>query len=304
MHLLCSHKYSMSMSLFSSPSTLLSYKPSALLPSLGFTFLSCGGLNYFSVWALYLPSCSAKTAYAPISWATVLMYFPTTRKSTPPTDTTTNELSLHKLQGSNSGPLLPHRPKHCDGGVSKRRKALTHAYDLRTRTKAALLDGETQQDKSLDTVHQRETGYGKDGHCPSVNNSAEADLIPESYVHDSVLPLPECSGRAALPEEASQHDRELHADLWDVDISTDVEDQRGLYKFLNPGSEYQANLDAVSPQCKDLFVRCCPVPSDNLDAELEDDSVDPYWTWSQEKEQWSHKDKERGTTVWFPEDFD
>lgn len=70
-----------------------------------------------------------------------------------------------------------------------------------------------------------------------------------------------------------------------------------------PVSEYQANLDSVSPECRDLFLSCCPAPADQEGGEGEDDDVDTYWTWSREKMQWFHVEEGTGAVVWFPDEL-
>ncbi|KAI5922869.1 hypothetical protein F4810DRAFT_242413 [Camillea tinctor] len=86
-------------------------------------------------------------------------------------------------------------------------------------------------------------------------------------------------------------------------ISIGIGDHRSRWPLLNPVSEYQANLDAVSPECKELFLEANAQFKDDAEL-LEDDSVDTYWTWSQEKQQWFHEDTDCNTIVWFPKDFD
>ncbi|KAI0601999.1 hypothetical protein F4775DRAFT_537901 [Biscogniauxia sp. FL1348] len=89
----------------------------------------------------------------------------------------------------------------------------------------------------------------------------------------------------------------------EVNISTDTEDQSLRHPFLNPVSEYQANLDAVSPECRELFLEA-NVRCEDETGLPEDDSVDTYWAWSQERQQWFHQDTDCNTIVWFPKDFD
>ncbi|KAI1631217.1 hypothetical protein F4809DRAFT_658320 [Biscogniauxia mediterranea] len=91
----------------------------------------------------------------------------------------------------------------------------------------------------------------------------------------------------------------------EVNIPTDTGDQRLRYPFLNPVSEYQANLDAVSPECKELFLEATNAQCEDDETDSpEDDSVDTYWAWSQEKQQWFHEDTDCNTIVWFPKNFD
>ncbi|KAI1374436.1 hypothetical protein F4677DRAFT_426106 [Hypoxylon crocopeplum] len=255
-----------------------------------------------SAWATYLPSCS-RTAYRAISRTFVPMHIASTRRSTSPANVAKGRPSTQELHRIRSSVSLPHLSNRHHSRVCKRHKSLTRVFPLRPRVQSKPHNQGNQQDKPSETASKIDTSHKAEWHQSSISNNVKATPIPGHDVQGHEKSWPECIIKVDSSNGASSY-RDVHDDLWHTDIRTDVEDQRLSYQSLNPGSEYQANLDAVSPDCRDLFLRCCPTAADKPDMEAEDDSVDLYWTWSREKEQWFHVDEERNTVVWFPEDFD
>ncbi|KAI0010413.1 hypothetical protein F4779DRAFT_313475 [Xylariaceae sp. FL0662B] len=197
-------------------------------------------------------------------------------------------------------PCIPNRtsslhilPRWRYAGISKRRSASTPAYTIRT---PRIYELEEPQVSHLRTTCSEDLFR----QSPTNDNNVERGFSSVDEEYNDQRPPCSCSDAATRGRDLEVCDE----DFWRSNIRIDVGDQRRSYKLLNPGSEYQANLEAVSPECKDLFTQCCPTPADQSDMKDEDDSVDSYWTWSIEKQQWFHADDECGTTVWFPKDFD
>ncbi|KAI5866166.1 hypothetical protein GGS23DRAFT_594307 [Durotheca rogersii] len=135
-----------------------------------------------------------------------------------------------------------------------------------------------------------------------LHNYAEVSSVPEFGIYRDERPLP---GRPAAfplsdgvtrPDLRAQSFPAFRFPLW-----ANAEQQRRSHEFLNPPSTFQANLDAVSPESQGLFLQCNP---DQPDEDAGEDPRDPYWTWSRDRQQWFHIDKERGVVVWCPEEFD
>ncbi|KAI1079919.1 hypothetical protein F5B20DRAFT_143583 [Whalleya microplaca] len=185
-------------------------------------------------------------------------------------------------------------------GVTKRLSSSAPAFALRMALRISSLPRICAQQKSRVSASQVTSSEKRDREYFIRDDNAERSFKPEDEEHNDQLSSGNYSDRATQEEDLAACDDHFgHSD-----IRTDVGDQRRLYNMLNPVSEYQANLEAVSPECKDLFTQCCPAPVDQSNMEDEDDSVDPYWTWSREKQQWFHVDDESSTTIWFPKDFD
>ncbi|ORY61251.1 uncharacterized protein BCR38DRAFT_439708 [Pseudomassariella vexata] len=85
--------------------------------------------------------------------------------------------------------------------------------------------------------------------------------------------------------------------IWD-----NPEKKRSSLKALNPSSEHEANLDAMSPEYWHILGDDVSwiVPHENQADEV---SPEQYWTWSVDRQQWFHLDEEKKAVVWAPKDF-
>ncbi|KAI1504692.1 hypothetical protein F5X99DRAFT_370705 [Biscogniauxia marginata] len=187
----------------------------------------------------------------------------------------------------------------CNVGVSKRRSSLRTCpsrlgFMLSTNYNIGL------QVTTSNTTSQTSSSRDSDeNRLASNSNTATSSISVDgdhSRPHECEISPMDVNGQQDLSD--TEDDRMVEAD-----IQTDFGDQSDSYPSLKPVSEYQANLEAVSPECKDLFLEATAHVKEETDL-AEDDSIDKYWTWCPDRQQWFHEDTDCNTIVWFPKDFD
>ncbi|KAI0014635.1 hypothetical protein F4780DRAFT_774347 [Xylariomycetidae sp. FL0641] len=112
--------------------------------------------------------------------------------------------------------------------------------------------------------------------------------------------------RCASPAVSSQRVSDAGAETQSPPRS-EAEDENDRAPVPPPQvSEHQANLAAVSPECRDLYVASSQQRGDGGPEEEAPPppppATDPYWAWDQARQQWVHEE-DNGEVVWFPEEF-
>ncbi|KAI1334090.1 hypothetical protein F5Y15DRAFT_316182 [Xylariaceae sp. FL0016] len=142
----------------------------------------------------------------------------------------------------------------------------------------------------------------KDSFCLRTRECAQNNAGVESHS----CPLPCQDGELQLVKIARSEgtDPQSNVGFWLADIHQDVDDHRKSFVLLNPESELQAGLDAASPESRALFQESPRFHELRREAEEEArDSLDTYWTWDQNRQQWFHEEEDSESRVWFPKEF-
>lgn len=196
--------------------------------------------------------------------------------------------------------------KRCGEVTTTRRSSLCTTYPPHPEFPLSIDHDTGRRAATSDTTSRTSRSRDSDERAP-----VDSGITVTSFFSlDEIIPDPRPLCGTAPVDTRGQPDvvgRGADESSGEVNTPTDTGDQRLRYPFLNPVSEYQANLDAVSPECKELFLEAttnarCGDETTNLPED--DDSVDTYWAWSQEKQQWFHEDTDCNTIVWFPKNFD
>ncbi|KAL7622335.1 hypothetical protein AAE478_007839 [Parahypoxylon ruwenzoriense] len=207
-----------------------------------------------------------------------------------------------RTNGNNSNFSLPLRHR---SGASTQAIPPSHNYALRNRNTLRPNNGETLQDTYLNTAGQTPGDIQNVARHHSVDRkNAETCSIQRTRSYNTYQrPQPEYEYKTSLSEGVAQ----CYLDVPDIHRNSHVDtraDSEGKRRSPKPVSKYQADLDAVSPEFRSLFLQSFPSRSGDLAAEDEDEDEDKYWTWSQDKEQWFHVEEDGNTIVWFPREFD
>ncbi|KAJ2987154.1 hypothetical protein NUW58_g4661 [Xylaria curta] len=204
-------------------------------------------------------------------------------------------------------------PGHHNSGIAKRHERLfsrplayrpqtnirantyTQAVASQASSTASVADSSREQDSSLTTSSPPSDSHHEN---PLPCTSRDSVRLPDLDANDEAEVQVSASRGADAHVAYEVHVRERAQNECGASGLYDDNMRIALTLLSKPDTEHQANLDAASDDCRDLFLEYYHQTCGGIAAE-EESQDDAYWKWDPARQQWFHKDAKTQSVVWF-----